>query len=87
MANFEFQSFWPKKMDFFIMERPFYPVTPSNFDIFHHSWINQNGQKMGYLANLKHRVDITLQARTQGVVPRPYGWAQTQNMWHSQLTP
>ena len=25
MANFEFQSFWAKKLDFFVMERPFYP--------------------------------------------------------------
>ena len=31
MANFEFQSFWVKKVDFFIMERPFYLVPSSNF--------------------------------------------------------
>ena len=31
MANFKFQNFWPKKMDFFVMERPFYPVQSSNF--------------------------------------------------------
>ena len=60
MANFKFQNFWPKKMDFFFMERPFYPVTPSNFDIFHHSWINQNGEKMGNVANHALWVAITL---------------------------
>ena len=32
MANFEFQSFWAKKVDFFIMKRPFYLVPSSNFD-------------------------------------------------------
>ena len=31
MANFEFQNFWPKKIDFFVMERPFYPIQSSNF--------------------------------------------------------
>ena len=31
MANFEFQSFWAKKVEFFFMERPFYLVPSSNF--------------------------------------------------------
>ena len=31
IANFEFQSFWAKKVEFFFMERSFYPVQSSNF--------------------------------------------------------